>query len=57
MSYMRGIQGGGGVANESDLVSQMSPLPSAGMRPKTKCVLVNALDPCLQTSQKEGARR
>ena len=27
VSYMRGIQGGGGVANESDLVSQMSPLP------------------------------
>ena len=45
---MRGIQGGGGVANESDLVSQMSPLPTftqVGMRysasgPQRACVVL-----------------
>ena len=31
---MRGIQGGGGVANESDLVSQMSPLPTQRLQPE-----------------------
>ena len=41
---MRGIQGGGGVANESDLVSQMSPLPSVNS--KTECE-----EFCLKTSK------